>query len=53
MFGTLFVPRRRERLVFGIDPDETERMQSVSRLYFELFRDARRLVRARRLRRAA
>jgi len=28
-------------------------MPSVSRLYFELFRDARRLVRARRLRRAA
>jgi sterol desaturase/sphingolipid hydroxylase (fatty acid hydroxylase superfamily) len=53
MFGTLYVPRRRERLAFGIDRDESERMRSVARLYVEPFRDARRLIRERRLRRAA
>ena len=53
MFGTLYIPRRRERLVFGIDPEEMERLQSVARLYFEPFRDARRVIRKRRRLRAA
>ncbi|MFA7440523.1 MAG: sterol desaturase family protein [Sphingomonadaceae bacterium] len=40
MFGTLYVPQKPEKLRFGIDRDSTRRMQSVSALYIEPFRDA-------------
>ena len=52
MFGTLYVPERRERLAFGIGKRDTERLQSVKALYLEPLRDARRILQRRRLARA-
>lgn len=49
MFGTLYIPQRREKLSFGIGRKESERLQTVADLYFQPFRDARRyLIRKRR-----
>ncbi len=48
MFGTLYVPKAREKLNFGIDADSTERMRTIRGLYLEPFRDAGALVRRRR-----
>lgn len=42
LFGTLYVPRRREKLRFGIGRGDTERLQTVKDLYLQPFRDARR-----------
>jgi sterol desaturase/sphingolipid hydroxylase (fatty acid hydroxylase superfamily) len=53
MFGTLYVPERRERVAFGIGRKETERLQSVKALYLEPLRDARRVLQRRRRARAA
>lgn len=53
MFGTLYVPEKRERLDFGISEAETEKMRSVAGLYIQPFRDARALLRRRRERRQA
>lgn len=47
LFGTLYVPERRERLVFGIGGRDRSRMDSVAALYLQPFRDARRLLRSR------
>lgn len=55
MFGTLYIPRRREQLTLGIDSDSTERMRTIKGLYIEPFKDAARLIRrsAARKRRAS
>jgi len=50
MFGTLYVPQRREKLELGIGREETERMQSVASLYLEPFRDAWRVMQRRQAR---
>ena len=46
MFGTLYVPEKREQLTLGIDRDSTERMQSIRGLYVEPFKDAAKVWRA-------
>jgi sterol desaturase/sphingolipid hydroxylase (fatty acid hydroxylase superfamily) len=48
MFGTLYVPQRRERLAFGIDRAESARLRTVRDLYLQPFRDARALLARRR-----
>lgn len=57
LFGTLYVPQRRERLEFGIDREDTERMRTVAALYLVPFKDAWALARTsyaeRQARRAA
>jgi sterol desaturase/sphingolipid hydroxylase (fatty acid hydroxylase superfamily) len=50
MFGTLYVPVRRERLRFGIGRTEGARLRTVKALYVEPFRDAARLLRGRKAR---
>jgi len=40
MFGTLYVPERREKLEFGIDRRDSERMRTVASLYLVPFQDA-------------
>lgn len=40
MFGTIYVPERRETIEFGIDKADTERMQTVAQLYLVPFKDA-------------
>lgn len=52
MFGTLYVPERREKLELGISPAETERLRSVAALYLQPFRDAWAVVRRSRAERA-
>lgn len=52
MFGTLYVPARRERLRFGIDRDSTRRMRTVKALYIEPFKDALAVMRKRKASRA-
>jgi sterol desaturase/sphingolipid hydroxylase (fatty acid hydroxylase superfamily) len=47
LFGTLYVPRGRERLLFGISEGEMNRLRTVRQLYLEPFRDAARLIRKR------
>jgi sterol desaturase/sphingolipid hydroxylase (fatty acid hydroxylase superfamily) len=47
LFGTLYVPSRRERVVFGISGREMKRLNTVRSLYLEPFRDAARLIRSR------
>ncbi|WP_373490794.1 sterol desaturase family protein [Parasphingorhabdus sp.] len=47
MFGSLYLPERRETLTLGIDKSSTERMRSVKSLYLEPFRDAARIWRRR------
>ena len=49
MFGTLYVPERRERVAFGIGRRDTERLRSVKALYLQPLRDARRMLQRRRL----
>lgn len=34
MFGTLYVPRERERIHFGIAPDEAAELDGPLRLYY-------------------
>lgn len=51
MFGTLYVPERRETLRFGIAGERPARLGTVRALYLQPFRDARRLVSRRRRRR--
>lgn len=48
LFGTLYVPREREKLTFGIDAASTERMRTIKGLYLEPFKDAGRLLRRSR-----
>lgn len=48
LFGTLYVPKRREKLELGIGREETERMQSIAGLYLEPFKDAYAVVRRSR-----
>lgn len=50
MFGTLYVPQRREKLELGIGREETERMQTVAGLYFQPFKDAWAVLQRRRAR---
>lgn len=40
LFGTIYVPKEREDLSFGIDRRDTERMQTVASLYIVPFKDA-------------
>ena len=51
MFGTLYVPKEREELTFGIDEDSTRRMRTIMGLYLEPFKDAKRLLQRARERR--
>ncbi|MBX3560291.1 MAG: sterol desaturase family protein [Sphingomonas sp.] len=48
LFGTIYVPKEREDLSFGIDKRDTERMRTVASLYIVPFKDAWNVVRARR-----
>ena len=45
MFGTLYVPRRREHLAFGLGHKEAARLRTVRGLYLQPFRDVGRLLR--------
>lgn len=56
LFGTLYLTKKQETVEFGIEKEDTERLQTVARLYLIPFADAWQVVRAtradRRLRRA-
>ncbi len=52
LFGTIYVPKERETLTFGIDQRDTERMQTVASLYLVPFKDAWRVARDWRRQRA-
>jgi sterol desaturase/sphingolipid hydroxylase (fatty acid hydroxylase superfamily) len=45
LFGTLYVPKVRERLVFGLAGDEDREFSSVARLYLVPFRKAAAMLR--------
>lgn len=48
MFGTLYVPKKQERLAFGIGDRETRNLRTVRSLYLQPFRDAAQLLRGQR-----
>lgn len=48
LFGTLYVPARKERIAFGLAEEDAARMRTVRGLYLEPFRAAARLLRSRR-----
>ncbi len=49
LFGTLYVPRRREQLAFGLGEKEGSHFRTVGSLYLQPFRDARAVLGVSRL----
>lgn len=48
MFGSLYIPKPREKFKLGISPEEMARLRTVKDLYIEPFRDAYRLIKEHR-----